>query len=43
MASLLNFGFRDPDGASHEVVWVKPDVPIERGSRRAEWTTVDLA
>jgi catechol 2,3-dioxygenase-like lactoylglutathione lyase family enzyme len=43
MGSLLNFGFKDPDGATHEVVWVKPGVPVERGIRRAEWTTVDLA
>lgn len=43
MGSLLNFGFRDPDGASHEVVWAKPGVPVARGIPRAEWTTVDLA
>lgn len=42
MGSLLNFGFRDPDGASHEVVWVKPGVPVEHGIRRSDWTTVDL-
>jgi catechol 2,3-dioxygenase-like lactoylglutathione lyase family enzyme len=42
MGSLLNFGFTDPDGASHEVVWAKPGVPVERGIRRSEWTTVDL-
>jgi hypothetical protein len=42
MGSLLNFGFRDPDGASREVVWVKPGVPVEHGIRRTEWTTVDL-
>jgi catechol 2,3-dioxygenase-like lactoylglutathione lyase family enzyme len=43
MGSLLNFGFRDPDGAGHEVVWVKPGVPVAQGIRRAEWTTVDPA
>jgi catechol 2,3-dioxygenase-like lactoylglutathione lyase family enzyme len=42
MGSLLNFGFVDPDGASHEVVWAKPGVPVERSIRRAEWTTVDV-
>ena len=42
MGSLLNCGFRDPDGASQEVVWAKPGVPVERGIRRAEWTTVEL-
>jgi catechol 2,3-dioxygenase-like lactoylglutathione lyase family enzyme len=40
MGSLLNFGFVDPDGASHEVVWVKPGVPVAQGIRRAEWTTL---
>jgi catechol 2,3-dioxygenase-like lactoylglutathione lyase family enzyme len=40
MGSLLNFGFVDPDGAGHEVVWVKPGVPVERGIRRAEWTII---
>ncbi len=43
MGSLLNFGFVDPDGASHEVVWTKPGVPVERGLRRAEWTTIERA
>jgi catechol 2,3-dioxygenase-like lactoylglutathione lyase family enzyme len=42
MGSLWNFGFIDPDGGRHEVVWVKPGVPVERGFRRAEWTTVDM-
>jgi len=42
MGSLLNFGFTDPDGASHEVVWVKPGVPVEAGLKRADWTTVEM-
>ncbi|MBA2754267.1 MAG: VOC family protein [Chloroflexia bacterium] len=42
MGNLLNVGFTDPDGVTHEVVWVKPGVPIESGRRRAEWTTVDM-
>ena len=42
MGSLLNFGFTDPDGGEHEVVWVKPGVPVEAGLRRAEWTTVEM-
>jgi catechol 2,3-dioxygenase-like lactoylglutathione lyase family enzyme len=42
MGSLLHFGFVDPDGGRHEVVWVKPGVPVERGLRRAEWTTVEM-
>ncbi|HSJ62417.1 MAG TPA: VOC family protein [Gemmatimonadaceae bacterium] len=42
MGSLLNFGFTDPDGGRHEVIWVKPGVPVSAGLRRAEWTTVEL-
>jgi catechol 2,3-dioxygenase-like lactoylglutathione lyase family enzyme len=42
MGSLLNFGFTDPDGGQHEVVWVKPGVPVESGLRRAEWSTVEV-
>ena len=42
MGSLLNFGFTDPDGGEHEVVWVKPGLPVEAGLRRAEWTTVEM-
>jgi hypothetical protein len=37
MGSLLNFGFTDPDGGQHEVIWVKPGVPVETGLWRAEW------
>ena len=42
MGSLLLFSFTDPDHGRHEVVWVKPDVPVEAGARRAEWTTVKI-
>ena len=42
MGSLLNFSFQDPDYAIHEVVWVKPGIPVERGIRRSEWTTVEF-
>jgi catechol 2,3-dioxygenase-like lactoylglutathione lyase family enzyme len=42
MGSLLNFGFTDPDGGKHEVIWVKPGVPVSAGLRRAEWTTTEL-
>ena len=42
MGSLLNAGFTDPDGGEHEVVWVKPGVPVEAGLRRAEWSTVEM-
>ena len=42
MGSLLNAGFTDPDGGEHEIIWVKPGVPVETGARRAEWRTVEL-
>ena len=42
MGSLLNFGFTDPDGGSHELVWVKPGVLVEAGLRRSEWKTIDM-
>ncbi|MEX2425802.1 MAG: VOC family protein [Thermomicrobiaceae bacterium] len=42
MGSLLLFGFMDPDGAQHEVVWIKPDVPIDDALPRAEWKTVEM-
>ena len=42
MGSLLNFGFTDPDGGQHEVVWVKPGVPVESGLRRAEWSSFEM-
>ena len=40
--SLLLLSFIDPDGGSHEVVSVKPGVPVTRGLKRAEWTKVQL-
>ena len=40
--SPLNAGFTEPDGGEHEVVWVKPNVPVEAGLGRAEWTTVGM-
>jgi catechol 2,3-dioxygenase-like lactoylglutathione lyase family enzyme len=42
MGSLLSFGFTNPDGGCHEVVWIKPGVPVETGLRRAEWKTIEL-
>ena len=38
MGSLLLLSFTDPDEGRHELVWVKPDVPVTQGLRRAEWT-----
>ena len=43
MGSMLLFSFLDPDEGRHEVVWVKPGVPVEVGLRRAEWKTVELS
>ena len=31
MGSLLLLSFIDPDGGGHEVVWVKPGVPVAQG------------
>jgi catechol 2,3-dioxygenase-like lactoylglutathione lyase family enzyme len=42
IVSLLNFGFTDPEAGQHEVVWIKPGVPVEAGLRCAEWRTVEL-
>jgi catechol 2,3-dioxygenase-like lactoylglutathione lyase family enzyme len=42
MGSLLHFSFTDPDGGRHEVIWVKPGVPVALGLARAEWKTVEL-
>ena len=42
MGSLLLFTFTDPDQGRHEVVWAKPDVPVETGLKRADWTIVEM-
>lgn len=42
MGLLLSFGFADPDGGQHEVVWVKPDVPAGALLKRANWTMVEV-
>jgi catechol 2,3-dioxygenase-like lactoylglutathione lyase family enzyme len=42
MGSLLSFGFTDPDGGAQEVIWAKPDIPVERTLPRAEWAPYDL-
>lgn len=42
MGSILLFTFTDPDGANHEVVWRKPDVPDAATLKRSDWTEVDL-
>jgi catechol 2,3-dioxygenase-like lactoylglutathione lyase family enzyme len=42
MGPLLIFTFTDPDQGCHEVVWMKPGVPVEAGLKRADWTTVEM-
>ncbi len=42
MGSLLTFSFTDPDKGWHEVVWMKPGMPIGPGSERANWRTVEM-
>ena len=42
MGALLIFSFTDPDGAQHEIVWVKPDVSIEHALPRTEWKAVNI-
>ena len=41
MGSLLLLSFSDTDEGRHELVWVKPGVPVAHGLRRAEWTRAD--
>ena len=43
MGAFLSFSFIDPDGAGHEVMWVKPGSSPQATRRRAEWTLVELA
>jgi hypothetical protein len=26
----------------HEVIWIKPGVPVEAGVKRADWATVEI-
>ncbi len=41
MGPLLSFTFEDPDGARHEVIWVKPGTPGDEMLARADWKTID--
>lgn len=41
MSAYLSFGFVDPDGVGHEVMWTKPGAPPE-DMLRANWTTVEM-
>jgi catechol 2,3-dioxygenase-like lactoylglutathione lyase family enzyme len=43
MGSMLSFSFHDPDGGWHEVMWVKPGVPVAEGLKRpGEWNMIEL-
>ena len=42
MGPILIFTFTDPDGAQHEVVWRKSDVPDAAALKRSQWTEVDF-
>jgi catechol 2,3-dioxygenase-like lactoylglutathione lyase family enzyme len=43
MGSMWSFSFFDPDDAWHEVMWVKPGVPLEAGHMGpSEWVMIDL-
>ena len=43
MRRLWIMGFRDPDGAAHEVILERPGFQDSDTLERADWTTVDLA
>ena len=38
MHAFLSVSFVDPDGAGHEVMWVKPGVAAADMRKRADWT-----
>jgi catechol 2,3-dioxygenase-like lactoylglutathione lyase family enzyme len=40
--SLLAFSFTDPDGGEHEVIWVKPNVPVGAGLSRVLWKIAEM-
>jgi catechol 2,3-dioxygenase-like lactoylglutathione lyase family enzyme len=42
MGAMLSFSFHDPDGGWNELMWVKPDVPLEELTGPSEWTMIDL-
>jgi catechol 2,3-dioxygenase-like lactoylglutathione lyase family enzyme len=42
MGSMWSFSFHDPDEGWHEVMWVKPGVPLEGHKGPAEWKMIDL-
>ena len=40
MGPFLSFGFVDPDGVGHEVMWTKPGASSANTLKRTEWTVV---
>lgn len=42
MGPFLSFDFTDPDGAGHEVMWVKPGTSPRDTRRRADWTSIEM-
>jgi catechol 2,3-dioxygenase-like lactoylglutathione lyase family enzyme len=42
VGSLLLLSFTDPDSGGHELIWVKPGVPVTRGLKREDWRKIDL-
>jgi catechol 2,3-dioxygenase-like lactoylglutathione lyase family enzyme len=42
MGSLLLFNFTDPDGGTQEVVWMKPDIPVQATAKRTDWTILRI-
>ena len=41
MGGYLSFGFVDPDGVGHEVMWTRPGATPKDALVREEWTTVE--
>jgi catechol 2,3-dioxygenase-like lactoylglutathione lyase family enzyme len=43
MGSMLSISFHDPDDGWYEVIWVKPDVPLEDGLKTpGDWAMIEL-
>lgn len=42
MGAFWIFTFSDPDEGRHEVVWMKPGIPITASLKREEWTSVEM-
>lgn len=42
MGSFWIFTFEDPDAGRHEVVWMKPGIPITESLKRVDWTRVEM-